>query len=92
MDVVTSVTVYSPPAHCPKCMATKIYLKKNGIAFTEEIMSDEDISKFKADGHTSSPVVIVDLGDGATWTFSDYRHDDLTRLKKLSLGERVNAA
>ena len=91
MDV-TSVTVYSPPGPCPKCMATKIHLKKNGIAFTEQKMTDEDIEKFKADGHTSSPVVIVDLGDGATWTFSDYRHDDLNRLRDLHLGEQLLAA
>ncbi len=77
------VTVYSPPSHCPKCMATKIRLKKEGIPFTEVTMTDEQIVQFKADGHQSSPVVVVDLGAGATWTFSDYRHEDITRLKFL---------
>lgn len=89
---LTSVTVFSPPGVCPKCMATKIHLKKNGIAFTEVTMSVEQIEQFKADGHTSSPVVVVELGDGATWSFSDYRHDDLNRLKELSLGSQLKAA
>ena len=79
MDVV----VYSPPSLCPKCVATKIRLKKERIPFREVVMTAEQIETFKAGGHQSSPVVVVDLGDGATWTFSDYRHEDITRLKQL---------
>lgn len=72
-------------------MATKLRLKKEGIPFEAVIASDSEIEAFKADGHQQFPVVVVDFGDGATWTFSGYRHEDITRLKDLRQDTRQAA-
>jgi hypothetical protein len=64
-------------------MATKLALKGAGIPFDAVTASDEQVELFKADGLAAYPVVIVDLGDGATWTWSGYRHDEIKRLKEL---------
>lgn len=77
------VTVYSPSTPCSGCMATKLRLKKEGIPFEAVTAGDAQVEAFKVDGHLQFPVVVVDFGDGATWTFSGYRHEDITRLKDL---------
>jgi predicted RNase H-related nuclease YkuK (DUF458 family) len=64
-------------------MATKLALKKQGTSFEAVVATDEQVEKFKADGHVAFPVVVVNFGDGATWTWSGYRHDDIKRLKEL---------
>ncbi|ADL70997.1 NrdH-like glutaredoxin [Mycobacterium phage Halena] len=78
------VKVYSPTTPCTYCMATKLALKKAGIPFEPLTATDEDADKFRTEGHSSFPVVIVDCGDGATWSWSGYRHDNIKRLKELS--------
>lgn len=73
-------------------MATKIRLKKEGIPFEAVTASDEQVEQFKVEGHSGFPVVVVDCGDGATWTFSGgYRHDEITRLKELRQDTRQAA-
>jgi hypothetical protein len=34
-------------------------------------------------GYTSAPVVVVDLGDDVTWSWSGYRPSELEKLAKV---------
>lgn len=79
MDVV----VYSPVEPCSACVATKVALRAAKVPFRSVTASDADVARFKADGFLAFPVVVVDCGDGATWSWSGYRHDDVARLKEL---------
>ncbi|WP_236747303.1 thioredoxin domain-containing protein [Mycobacteroides abscessus] len=54
--------------------------------------TDAQISAFKADGHLSFPVVVVDCGDEATWSWSGFRIDHIKRLISLSDAKDVTAA
>jgi glutaredoxin-like protein NrdH len=35
-------------------------------------------------GYSSAPVVVVDLGDGASWSWSGYRPSELEKLTALA--------
>ena len=52
------------------------------IPFTTVTADEAMIDKFRSEGHTSFPVVIVDRGPD-TYAFSGYRHDEITRLAEL---------
>lgn len=55
-------------------------------------MDAEMIARFKADGLASAPVVVVDMGDSATWSWQGYRHESIARLKVLFAEELAAAA
>jgi hypothetical protein len=56
---------------------------KLGIQY-DVVEADEDIVKYlRRDGFTGFPVVKVDCGGGAGWSWSGYRHDDIKRLAQL---------
>lgn len=89
------VTVYSlPDKQCPKCKFTKASLDKEGIPYevVDLTESPDIVEKFRSEGLMTAPVVVVILGDGATWTWNDYRHDHIKRLGKLFRGEPVEQA
>lgn len=88
------VTVYSPAGPCGDCMATKLNLRAKPVAvpFREVTADGDTMEKLKADGHAGFPVVVVDMGDGATWSWSKYRHEDIARLKVLFAEELATAA
>ncbi|MBF9350682.1 hypothetical protein HA138_13025 [Mycobacteroides chelonae] len=77
------VTIYSPDAACQACRMTKNRLDKNGVQYSSVVASAGQIASFKADGHLSFPVVVVDCGDGATWTWAGFRPDHMERLSEL---------
>ena len=62
-----TVTVYSQP-HCQPCKATKRWLNKNDVPFTEVDVttSPDDAEAIRALGFKEAPVVIVSTGDPET--------------------------
>lgn len=63
-----TVTVYTTGPACVQCNATKRWLNKHGIAFTEINIttSPEDANAARALGYTEAPVVVVSNGDPET--------------------------
>ena len=78
------VTLYHPAGPCPKCAATKLYFQREGVDFTPILVDEEVIQRLKDEGHQSFPVVVVTHDDGSTWTWSDFRHDEIKRLAKVA--------
>lgn len=75
--------MYTPDAPCNYCRSTKLRLRQVGIDFTEVIADDEMVAQLKDEGYDAFPVVKVDLGDGAAWSFSGFRFDHINRLAEL---------
>lgn len=84
-SVAIKVTVNSLPAErvCVACRSTELQLRAKGIPFEKVILEGDLLENFKDQGMASAPVVVVDLEDGATWTWSGYRHSEIARLKEL---------
>lgn len=80
------VTVYQPPegVPCYKCEGTKRALKNANIPYDAVHADDAIIDKYKAEGHTSFPIVVASFGDSVTWTWSDLRLDHVKELAKLA--------
>lgn len=72
-----AVTVYSRSfPYCQKCMATKRWLDKRGITYTEvDLAKDPDaLAWAKSRGHQAAPVVVVSTPtEDVEW--SDFRVD-----------------
>lgn len=81
------VTLYQPDSPCNQCHATKLNMARPGknlpgIPF-KTITADEAIEdQLRIEGHTGYPVVKVQH-DGATWSWSGYRRDDIQKLAEL---------
>ena len=77
------VTVFTPDAPCSACRATKLAFKRAGVPFSAVVADDAKLVELKAAGFLEFPVVVVDCGDGASWSWSGYRHEDVARVKAL---------
>ncbi|PVB24464.1 hypothetical protein DDJ71_06345 [Mycobacteroides abscessus] len=77
------VTVYSPNAYCHKCELTKKGLEKSDVPFSAVVVDDELAAVLRGEGFSSFPVVKVDIGDGATWSWCDFRFENIQRLKTM---------
>jgi glutaredoxin-like protein NrdH len=80
------VTLYALPGSvCHQCRYTKKKLADLGIVY-EEIRLDQNrdaLDHVHSLGYQSAPVVEVEMGDGATWTWSGNRPSKLEQLAKL---------
>jgi glutaredoxin-like protein NrdH len=88
------VTVYSK-AKCQGCNGTYRALDKRGIPYTVLRVDEDPEAKVKAEsyGYLQAPVVVVDLGDGAEWTWSGFQPSQIEKLHKLFNGaDQVRAA
>lgn len=56
---------------------------KLGISYQIVEADEATVSKLRREGFSSFPVVKVECGDDATWSWSGYRHDDIRKLAQL---------
>jgi glutaredoxin len=77
------VTMFTPPDDCSACRATKVGFDKMGIEYKVVEADDKTAEELRREGHSAFPVVRVDCGDDASWTWSGYRFDDIKRLAQL---------
>jgi glutaredoxin-like protein NrdH len=79
-------TVYTLPGSvCWGCRFTKRDLDKYGIPHETIPLENnpEALKTVKDLGYASAPVVVVDLGEGATFSFSGYSPSKLERVAEL---------
>lgn len=84
--MAVAVTVYQSDAPCIQCQTTKLRLNRPGkglpaIPFQAVTADDAAIDRFRAEGHSSFPVVTVDREGEPPWTWSGFR---LTEIEKLA--------
>lgn len=79
-----NVTVYSK-ADCQPCKLTCAKLDQKHIPYEKLRVDLDPEAKAKAEsyGYLAAPVVVVDLGDGAEWTWAGLRPDEINRLVDL---------
>lgn len=65
------------------CRTTKLAFDKMGIAYDVVEADDSKVDELRQEGFREFPVVKVELGDGAGWSWSGFRHDDVKRLAQL---------
>jgi glutaredoxin-like protein NrdH len=82
-----NVTVYSKDK-CPGCKGTYRALEKRGIPYRELRVDKDEDAKAKAEsyGYLQAPVVVVDLGDGAEWTWSGFQPSQIEKLHTMLNG------
>lgn len=77
------VVLFAPPEGCSACRATKVGFDKAGIEYRVVEAGEAIQEELRREGFTAFPVVKVDCGDGASWSWSGYRHEDIRRLADL---------
>jgi glutaredoxin-like protein NrdH len=63
-------------------------LKQRNIEFSA-VRLDQDaaaVDAVKALGYAAAPVVVVDLGDGASWSWQGFRPSEIEKLEKVLAG------
>ena len=81
-----NVTMYSLPASvCRACKFTKMLLQQNAISYKEVPLAADAaaMEKIKELGYSQAPVVVVDMGDGAQWSWSGLKPTAIERLVRL---------
>lgn len=79
-----NVTVYTQN-NCQPCRLTKIKLDRLGIRHGVVGLDDaESLAFVRGLGYSSAPVVVVDMGDGASWSWQGYRPSELEKLEQLA--------
>ncbi|MGW0245088.1 glutaredoxin family protein [Nocardia goodfellowii] len=88
MPNYTEVTVYSR-ANCPQCSATKIYLRKHGVDFTEVDITYKPIvsAALIEQGFKQVPVVEWFI-DGKTGSWSGFESERIEELSLLTKGDQ----
>lgn len=82
------MTVYGK-ADCQPCKLTGMKLDQKHIDHEKVRVDLDPDAKARADayGYLSVPIVVVELGDGAEWTWSGYRPSEIEKLHKMFSGD-----
>lgn len=82
-----NITVYTQD-QCQPCRLTGMKLQQRNIDYTSVRvdLNEDALDRVRALGYTSAPVVVVELGDGATWSWSGYRPSEIEKLEKVLSG------
>jgi glutaredoxin len=80
---MSGVTMFTPPDDCSACRATKVNFDKLGVEYKVVVVDGQTADELRREGHSAFPVVKVDCGDDASWSWSGYRFDDIKRLAQL---------
>jgi glutaredoxin len=78
-----NVVLFTPPTDCSACRTTKLGFKRLGIAYEVVEADDALMDSLRREGFTEFPVVKVDCGGGAEWSWSGFRHDHIKKLAQL---------
>ncbi|AAN12700.1 thioredoxin [Mycobacterium phage LittleE] len=73
--------MYSPPTPCVMCRTTKARLDKFGIPYESVVTDEETANRFRNEGRSSYPVVVVERDGQEPWVWSGFRD---TEIKKLA--------
>lgn len=73
------VTVFTKPI-CQGCKATKRKLEQMDIDYDTQELDEESAARFLSIGLMSAPIVEVDFGFGATWSWGGHAPSQLERL------------
>ncbi|ATN92605.1 glutaredoxin [Mycobacterium phage YassJohnny] len=78
------VTIYTKPG-CKPCEGTKKMLTKKGIEFEAvDVTEVPSATKVVTDlGYAGVPVVVVDCGDEASWTWHGFAPSQIEKLAAL---------
>jgi glutaredoxin-like protein NrdH len=80
------VTLYSLPASvCRACKYTKTLFNQKGITFQEVPLATnpQAMEVIKSLGYAQAPVIVVDMGEGASWSWSGLRPSQIDKLAEL---------
>lgn len=80
------VTIYSLPAgRCVACRFTERDLDRIGVDYKKVHLDQDPQARdhVAAQGVSTAPYVEVDLGEGASWSWSGYRPSQLERLRDV---------
>ena len=75
--------MFTPPSDCVACRTTKIGFDRLGISYDVVEADDSTVQGLKREGFNEFPVVKVDCGGEASWSWSGFRHDNIKKLAQL---------
>lgn len=81
--MLADVVMFVPPYDCSACRTTKIGFGRLKVPFEVVVADGEVVQGLRSEGFSEFPVVKVDCGGGASWSWSGYRHDEIKRVADL---------
>lgn len=80
---MNKVVIFAPPYECVACRSTKMRFDRLGIMYDVIEADETTMQSLRGEGFAEFPVVRVDCGDEATYSWSGYRHDRINELAQL---------
>ena len=80
-----------PGSVCLQCRFTKRLLEQLGVPYEDiPLAQDPDaLAYVKSLGYASAPVMVVDMGEGATWSWTGYRPSQIELLAEKFINKQA---